>query len=310
MNHLWQPFKTWLLSVPGRHTCVVAGLLLVVFGLAGPLARNLAVDCAKDWLGDELKLLEQPYVLTTDKLPAADAPPVRLLAVKELDPTVAVRLVGQANEARRGASTHLKIAQFFFVRYYMFTAVAAGLALVSAICFAFISLKGWSDASPYLVTGFIVLSALTTYFSAMPALYQQTQNVDNNKRLYADYRAVVADIETYAAAGPPQKETNVLAPDQFMRKVDERLAQLRSLPLSFNTGVLKELQSSLSTTGENGGAANGASGAAGGGAGDAADGAGGGRGDSSSQRKRDADPKPATAPAKADAAAQPEADRK
>lgn len=249
MNNLWQAFKAWLLSVPGRHTCVVAGLLVLVVGVAAPVSRNLAMDCAEDWLGAELAQLKESYVLVADKTPAADATPSRVLAVKDLNPAVATRLAGQANEARRGAGTHLKITEFFFVRYYMFTAVAAGLALVSAICFAFISLKGWSDASPYLATGFIVLSALTTYYSAMPALYQQTQNIDNNKRLYADYRAVMADIETYAAAGPPQKETNVLPPDQFMRKVDERLAQLRSLPLTFNTGVLKELQSSLSTNG-------------------------------------------------------------
>lgn len=279
MNNLWQAFKTWLLSVPGRHTCVVAGLLALVFGVAAPLSRNLAMNCAEDWLGAELALLQQPYVLAADKAPAAA--PSRVLAVKELEAAVATRLAGQANEARRGAGTHLKITQFFFVRYYMFTAVAAGLALLSAICFAFISLKGWSDASPYLATGFIVLSALTTYFSAMPALYQQTQNIDNNKRLYADYRAVMADIETYAAAGPPQKETNVLAPDQFMRKVDERLAQLRSLPLTFNTGVLKELQSSLSTNGGD---------------------------DQPGQRRPAAEPEPAAAPAEAaDPPVQPDA---
>lgn len=166
-----------------------------------------------------------------------------VLAATKLPDTIAKRLDAQAAEARRGALTHLKIAVFFSVRYYASLTVAAYLALLAAICFAFISRDGWAQSSPYLVTSFIVLSMCTTYFAALPSLYQLQQNVDSNKRLYAEFKKILSDIHTYAVASPT--ESKLPSNEAFVLAIDKELAALRSLPLTFNTGALKDLQKSL-----------------------------------------------------------------
>lgn len=231
---------------------LVALLFAAIFFVGVPSVSTFAKNQADAWLAPELALLGEKRETTSAPDEPGDKAAQELneppsvndpLATSNLPDVIAKRLDVQAAEARRGALTHLKIAVFFSVRYYAALTVAAYLALLAAICFAFISRDGWAQSSPYLVTSFIVLSMCTTYFAALPSLYQLQQNVDSNKRLYAEFKKILSDIHTYAVAWPT--ESKLPSNEAFVLAIDKELAALRSLPLTFNTGALKDLQKSL-----------------------------------------------------------------
>jgi len=213
-------------SATMRHALAVLVIFLVVFAGAEPLVRDFAFEKAHDWIGPEEAIL-------------GIAPKIGIESAPQSASTL---LTEQAIEAQRGALMHLKITEFFFVRYYISISMAAFMGLLTAITFAFISRLGWAAANPFLVSAFITLSAMTAYFAAQPSLYQQPENIDSNKHLYASYRAILNDIKRFAAVpqAPPAQTA-----DAFCKEIDKRLADLRSLPVSFNPSAVGELQRTL-----------------------------------------------------------------
>src|SRR5205823_12841233 len=89
-----------------------------------------------------------------------------------------------------------------FYKNYFATIIMAGvLASVAAIALLFITTAGWQNASEYARTIFLVATAAATYCAAFPGIFQQQQNIDDNKTLYLNYVALANEICSYAATG-------------------------------------------------------------------------------------------------------------
>jgi hypothetical protein len=111
------------------------------------------------------------------------------------------RLQGQLNDIRNRAKYHLDVTLFIFSNFYMSIMAFSIAGGIAAITLAVISKRGVDQASEYLITTFLVMMALAIFYQSFPGVFQQRQNIDNNRALYIKYVNLEDDIVTYCATG-------------------------------------------------------------------------------------------------------------
>lgn len=104
---------------------------------------------------------------------------------------------------------------------------------IAAIALIFITVRGWGKANQYIKTVFITATALTAYFGAFPPVFQQSQNIADNKKLYLQYIALHNEAMSYLPSqeninGEPKKVS------EFIHYVDKQLVQLNTFAIGFD----------------------------------------------------------------------------
>jgi len=149
------------------------------------------------------------------------------------------RLAGQFEELKSRVHHHLDL----FIKlysYYFSTVVMVGvLASIAAICLLFITSKGWNPANTYAKTIFLVATASATYCAAFPSIFQQQQNIDDNKRLYLEYVTLGNEMCSYAATGENVEEKEQ-TPNQFIHYTDGRLKALDRIAVGFDVSKMPD----------------------------------------------------------------------
>ncbi|MBV9211152.1 MAG: hypothetical protein JOZ52_11010, partial [Acidobacteria bacterium] len=149
------------------------------------------------------------------------------------------RLQDQLERVRQRMRLYLEVMKFFYTRYYMAILTFAIAGALAAITLVLVSKRGWEATNEYILTAFFVMTACTVFYGAFPGVFQQEQNIKENKVLYLKYEALENEILSYAVTNesrvvPPDSlaslpdgklQDTTVAAKQFIHYVDEQLAQ-------------------------------------------------------------------------------------
>ena len=122
---------------------------------------------------------------------------------------------------------------FFFQAYYMAICVVMFAGGIAALALFFIAQNGWSGTNPYVKTVFLVMTAFAAYFGLFPSVFQQQQNISDNKTLFLAYKALENVVVSY-----PLTLTDVAGeaktPAQFITYVDSKMNTLGNIAIGFD----------------------------------------------------------------------------
>lgn len=143
------------------------------------------------------------------------------------------RLEEQKADIIRHVRFHGQVMAFFYSNYYMAIAVLLFAGVLLAIALFFIAQDGWTGANPYVRTLFVVMAAAAAYYGLYPPVFQQEQNIADNKQLFLEYQTLKHEVESY-----PVTKTTVKGdekePHDFIRYVDSELARLGNIAIGFD----------------------------------------------------------------------------
>lgn len=202
-----------------RHTLIFIGL--IVFALVVQRAEiKLADSKAEDW-AKKIKIesttkssLFSPAFIATD-------------AEKG-------RLAQQVETIRGRAEHHFTVMKYFYSRYYMSIVEMLIFGIPAAVALLFITKDGWNDTNnQYVKTVFLTATAITAFFAAFPPVFQQNQNIADNKKLYLQYVALHDEVMSYLTLqqninGEPKTAS------EFIHYLDKQLIQLNTFAIGFD----------------------------------------------------------------------------
>jgi hypothetical protein len=143
------------------------------------------------------------------------------------------RLDEQLAGIRARRNHHGAVMAFFFKAYYMSISVVMVAGLVAALALFFIAQNGWSGTNLYVKTIFLVMTAVTAYYGLFPSVFQQQQNISDNKSLFLAYKALENEVISY-----PLTLTNVNGEEksatQFITYVDSKMNTLGNIAIGFD----------------------------------------------------------------------------
>ena len=128
---------------------------------------------------------------------------------------------------------HFNVMKFFYSRYYMAISIVLISGLIAGIALLFITKNGWAGVSQYVKTVFITAAALTAYLGAFPRVFQQTQNIADNKKLYLHYMALHDEVMSYLSLQAEYK-WGIEKPSEFIHYIDKQLIHLNTFAIGFD----------------------------------------------------------------------------
>lgn len=111
------------------------------------------------------------------------------------------RLNQQVARIRERLTLHLEVMNFYYTRYYMAIITFSIAAGVAAIILVLISKRGWERTNEYVITAFLVMASSSVFYGAFPGVFQQEQNIVDNKVLYLKFLALENEVFSYAVTG-------------------------------------------------------------------------------------------------------------
>ncbi|MFN2455715.1 MAG: hypothetical protein ABR577_16010 [Pyrinomonadaceae bacterium] len=143
------------------------------------------------------------------------------------------RLDEQLAGIRARRNHHGVVMAFFFKAYYMAISVVLFSGLIAALALFFIAQNGWSGTNPYVKTVFLVMTAVTAYYGLFPSVFQQQQNISDNKTLFLAYKGLENEVTSY-----PLTLTDISGgaktPTQFITYVDSKMNTLGNIAIGFD----------------------------------------------------------------------------
>jgi hypothetical protein len=185
----------------GKGSPLLGHVLIVILLIGGTVLISYSLSTraeslAKEW-SSNLRPARNPK---TDLYPYA---PIHRNIVPYINISEGAkeRLQNQLNDIRNRAAHHLEVATFYYARYYMAIVAFSMAAGFAAIFLASISRVGLKESSPYLVTAFVVMTAMALFYQSFPGVFDQKKNIETNKALYIRYVNLEDEVNTYCATG-------------------------------------------------------------------------------------------------------------
>lgn len=222
-------FRNWAQSRRALHILLALGqiTLAVLFAI---FADNYADSKADDWLYDLRAASERDRSLTVDQVGVDGSVQMSQAQRALIDAMLRQSLVH--------ARHHLKLARYFFTRYYSAVATAMVTAFLAGISLLLVSRVGWANADAHLLNMLIVMSVLTMFFLTFPAVYRHKENIEANKSLYLNHVNVENELRTFLATGIDNESNGPIATAVYLRRMSQRLADLNQLTVGFDPGKL------------------------------------------------------------------------
>lgn len=219
-----------------------AVMVAVLFALAGIIDLGLiqyAKMIANRWieplqLGDGAHANPSPVKLKTH--PGVDVSDSQLERLNE-----------QLTDANLRMASHLNIMTFFFTRYFAAIAMISVFGAGAAVLLLLVTQKGWTAAHPLMLTALFVTTAIAVFYRAVPASFQQQQNITENKALLLRYMALEQDVRSFVVTGQlRQGLTATVNPttNEFISYVDQQLAQ-DNVAVGFDDKVSPDYKAAL-----------------------------------------------------------------
>jgi hypothetical protein len=111
-----------------------------------------------------------------------------------------IRVLGDSHR-----ESAIKFYSYFYTSYLVFTI----FGIIAAIALALIVKRGMNDASPHVITVFMVCTAIAILYQGGFDVFQQKANIDNNSKLAIDHAVLADQIDTYCVTG----KVNVVDPN-------------------------------------------------------------------------------------------------
>jgi hypothetical protein len=122
---------------------------------------------------------------------------------------------------------------YFFEVYYLAISVMLFCGAILAIALFFIAQKGWGPTNQYLKTVFVVMAATVAFYGLFPPVFQQEQNISDNKELFLEYETLRREVESY-----PMTCKNLAgeqkSPGDFINYVDGEMKRLGKIAIGFD----------------------------------------------------------------------------
>jgi hypothetical protein len=201
-----------------RHALISLGLVTLTF-ILGYNAITLAEKKSDEWVENIMIKDPSKALIFPSDFKASDSEKNRLLE--------------QVRTIRGRAQHHFTVMKYFYSRYYMAISVAMILGIIGAVALLFITKDGWGKTNQYVKTVLITAIAITAYLSAFPPVFQQSQNIADNKKLYLQYMALHDEIMSFLPSqeninGEPKKVS------EFIHYIDKQLVQLNTFAIGFD----------------------------------------------------------------------------
>ncbi len=143
------------------------------------------------------------------------------------------RLESDAREVQGRIQHHLEVMIYFYANYYRAIIMSSLLGAVSGVCIFYIANKGWTNASNYVITTFVISTVIGAFFFSSIALYKQQDNIAANKTLYLGNISLRNRILTYCATGTSYAIADK-TPDAFVHRVDDEMAALNDVAIALD----------------------------------------------------------------------------
>lgn len=214
INRLWS--RTYV-----RQTMLVAALALAIAGIQTAVF-NFANRLASLWIApldahESLCVANQNCFLPT-------------VPITQWEQN---RIEAQYGQTCGRAKHHLDVMINLYCNYYAFIVMASLMAVVGGVALVLVGKDGWATASPSGLIIIVMMTGAALLYRSLPAVFEQEQNIAENKRLYLAYVALENETRSFAATGENargEKQT----PAQFIHHIDDRLAGLDNLALGFD----------------------------------------------------------------------------
>jgi hypothetical protein len=201
-TNLWKRFLSLLELILSpltlrviTHVLLALGLVAAIVGASFYFAKK-AEELGQDWVAN----------LRPGRRAADDPEPLEPRP-RELRPAIKVtdaekeRMQNQLDDIRKKAKHHRDVAVFYYSRFYMAILAFSVSAALAAISLAIISKRGLDKVSEYIVTLFLVATALAVFYQSFPGVFQQRKNVEDNRALYIKYVNLEDDMISYNTTG-------------------------------------------------------------------------------------------------------------
>lgn len=201
-----------------RHILIALGFIALV--ILGQKASVRQVESKADEWVDKIKIEDPGNTLEIPSgFSASDSEKGRLLH--------------QVKMIRGRALHHFAVMKYFYAQYYMAISIVMVSGVIAALTLLFITKDGWDNANQYVKTVFITAAALTAYFGAFPPVFQQSQNIADNKKLYLQYVALHDEVMSYL---PLQQDIDgkQKTVSEFIHYLDKQLIQLNTFAIGFD----------------------------------------------------------------------------
>jgi hypothetical protein len=150
-----------------------------------------------------------------------------------LTPAQDVSRTTQLDEIKRLAKFHGDVMAYFFSAYYVSISVMMFGGVIVAVALFFIAQNGWGPTNSYVKTVFVVMAAVTAYYSLFPSVFQQNKNITDNMALFLEYQTLRREVESY-----PQTCANVANerkdPATFITYVNSEMRRLGKIAIGFD----------------------------------------------------------------------------
>jgi hypothetical protein len=143
------------------------------------------------------------------------------------------RIEEQYQQTCGRAKHHLDVMINLYSNYYVFIVMASLAAVVGGVALVLVAKHGWATASASGLVIVVMMTGAALLYRSLPAVFQQEQNIAENKSLYLEYVALENETRSFAATGEDVRGEKQTAA-QFIHHLDDRLAKLNNLALGFN----------------------------------------------------------------------------
>ncbi|MGB7210592.1 MAG: hypothetical protein WBD27_18195 [Pyrinomonadaceae bacterium] len=220
------------------HLMLALGVLIAIIGSSFFFASR-AESLGNEWVAN----------LRPGKRPADDKnpllPAIRNIVNPDLPPAITLtptqqdRMQNQLDDVRKKAKHHLDVAVYYYSQSFMAILAFSLAAALGAISLAIISKRGLDGVSEYVVTMFLVATALALFYQSFPGVFQQRKNVEDNRALYIRYVNLEDDMISYVATGSITVKQTVAAPDssrptkpeQFAKQLNSNVNSVSATPI-------------------------------------------------------------------------------
>lgn len=192
--------------------------------------------------------VEQAQVVQSQEQPSqsnatatvADAKPSGAATPKPTPTPSAVeqkRLDAQLRTIRDRIKHHGEVMAFFYVNYFVAIVMVMVAGLIVAVTLFMIAQKGWTGTSSYVEAIFIVASMWVAFYGLFPPVFQQEQNITDNKALFLKFKGLETEVESYPVTLLTLKNESK-TPREFINHIDFELDRLGNIALGFDVNKI------------------------------------------------------------------------
>jgi hypothetical protein len=165
-----------------KHVSLVLSILGLLLAI-GWLAVRQANGRARKWTHDFLLDVQDELIFSPDS---------------RIPPEHRARLKSQLEEVGDRINHHTDVMTFFYAAYYMSILTFSVAAAMAAVALLLVSQNGWASSNEYIANIFFTTTAASAFLGSSPAVFEQQQNISDNKVFAMKYLALKNEIFTYA----------------------------------------------------------------------------------------------------------------